>query len=80
MGIVAPPPPNSPDLAPSNFFLFPKLKENLKGVRFNTTDEAKHAARTCLQSQPLDCFKNGIMGWKHRLQKCIERDGSYVEK
>ena len=35
-----PPPPNSPDLAPSNFFLFLKLKENLKGVRFNTTDEA----------------------------------------
>ena len=67
----------SPDLAPSDF---PKLKEHLKGVRFNTTDEAKHAARTWLQNQPVDFFKNGIMGWKHRLQKCIDRDGSYVEK
>lgn len=43
-----PHPPYSPDLAPSDFFLFPKLKEHLKRVRFNTTDEAKHAARTWL--------------------------------
>lgn len=77
---LLPHPPYSPDLAPSDFFLFPKLKEHLKGVRFNTTDEAKHAARTWLQNQPADFFKNGIMGWKHRLEKCIDRDGSYVEK
>ena len=77
---LLPHPPYSPDRAPSEFFLFPKLKEHLKGVRFNTTDETKHAARTWLQNQPVDFFKNGIMRWKHRLQKCIDRDGSYVEK
>ena len=55
MGIVAPP-PYCPDLAPSDFFLFPKLKEHLKGVRFNTTDEATHAARTWLQNQPVIDF------------------------
>ena len=38
--------PYSPDLAPSDIFLFPKLKEHLKGVRFNSTDETKHAAKT----------------------------------
>ena len=37
-------PPYSPDLAPSDFFLFPKLKEHLKGVRFSGTNEAKQAA------------------------------------
>ena len=79
MGIVASP-PYSPDPAPSDFFLFPKLKEHLKGVRFNTTDEEKHAARTWLQNQPVDFFENGIMGWKYRLQKCIDSDGSCVEK
>ena len=52
----------------------------MKGVRFNTTNEAKHAARTWLQNQPVDFFMNGIMRWKHRLQKSIDRDGSYVEK
>ena len=35
-----------PDLDPSDFFLFSKLKGHLKGVRFNSTDEAKYAAKT----------------------------------
>ena len=32
-------PPNSPDLAPCNFLLFPKLKSSLKEKSFQTTDE-----------------------------------------
>ena len=31
-------------------------------------------------SQSAEFFKNGIKGWKHRLEKCIDRDGGYVEK
>jgi len=34
--IVVPQPPYSPDLAPADFFLFPKLKSTLKGRRFQT--------------------------------------------
>ena len=71
--------PYSPDLAPSDFFLFPKLK-HVKGVCFNSTDEAKHAAKTWLRNQSAKFFKNGINGWKHRLRKCIDREGGYVEK
>ena len=36
---VVPHPPYSPDLAPSDFFLFPKLKMKLKGRRFQTLEE-----------------------------------------
>jgi len=36
---VVPRPPYSPDLAPSDFFLFPKLKMRLKGQRFQTLEE-----------------------------------------
>jgi transposase len=32
-------PPYSPDLAPADFFLFPKLKSTLNGRRFDTFDE-----------------------------------------
>jgi transposase len=28
-----------PDLSPSDFFLFPKMKKKLKGHRFDTTEE-----------------------------------------
>jgi hypothetical protein len=31
--------PYYPDLAPCNFFLFPKMKLKLKGRRFDTTEE-----------------------------------------
>ena len=75
-----PHPPYSPDLAPSDFFLFPKLKEYLKGVSFNSTDEAKHAAKTLLKNQSAEFFKNGADEWKHCLRKSIDRDGGYVEK
>jgi hypothetical protein len=33
---VIPHPPYSPDLAPCDFFLFPKMKFKLKGLRFDT--------------------------------------------
>jgi len=36
---VVPQPPYSPDLAPADFFLFPKLKSTLKGCSFVTFDE-----------------------------------------
>ena len=55
-------------------------KEFLKGVRFNSTDEAKHAAKTWLRNQSAEFFKNGVNGWKHRLGNCIYRDGGNVEK
>ena len=32
-------PPYSPDLAPCNFWIFPKVKSSLKGKRFQTIDE-----------------------------------------
>ncbi|GFV33670.1 uncharacterized protein TNCV_4567851 [Trichonephila clavipes] len=35
---VAPQPPYSPDLSPWDFFLFPKLKNHLKGRHFGTLE------------------------------------------
>ena len=36
-------PPYDPDLAPSEFFLFPKMKENLAGKRFANDEDQKNA-------------------------------------
>ena len=36
---VVPHPPDSPDLAPGDFLLFPKIKTTLKGRRFQTIEE-----------------------------------------
>jgi transposase len=34
---ILPHPPYSPDLAPSDFHLFPKMKKHLRGQRFSST-------------------------------------------
>jgi len=57
---VLPHPPYSPDLAPSDFHLFPKLKEHLKGQRFSCDEEVKSAARKWFQKQNTNFFKDGF--------------------
>ncbi len=39
--LIVPHPPYSPDLAPSDYFLFPRLKAELRGHRFRTLDDMK---------------------------------------
>lgn len=38
-----PHPPYSPDLAPSDFYLFAKFKDKLKGPKFRTVEEIQEA-------------------------------------
>ena len=73
-------PPNSPDLAPSDFHLFPKLKTAISGTHFQSDDDVIHALDDFLNSQEKDFFKSGIEALKHRWQKCIDTEGDYVEK
>ena len=49
-------PPYSPDLAPSDYNLFPELKEQLKGRHFSPDGEVIAAAETWLDGQRSDFF------------------------
>ena len=44
-------PPYSPDLAPSDFFLFLKMKEHLAGKRFTDDEDLQHGVVDWLNSQ-----------------------------
>ncbi|UYV80271.1 hypothetical protein LAZ67_18002251 [Cordylochernes scorpioides] len=48
--LMMPQPPYSPDLAPCDFFLFPKLKRPMKGRRYATLDEIKTALKEELKN------------------------------
>jgi len=50
-------PPYSPDLAPSDYHLFPVLKKQLKGRHFSSDAEVIFAAETCLDGQTSDFFE-----------------------
>lgn len=50
--VIMPQPPNSPDLASADFFLFPKLKTPMKGKRFDTIEEIKEKSKQELLAIP----------------------------
>lgn len=72
-------PPYSPDLAPSDYYLFPKLKKHLKGKRFSTNDEAICAVEEWFADQDKDFFLNGLELLYERSAKCVSLKGDYVE-
>jgi histone-lysine N-methyltransferase SETMAR len=49
-------PPYSPDLAPSDYHLFPGLKKQLKVRHFSSDAEVIAAAETWLDGQPSEFF------------------------
>lgn len=77
---VMPHPPYSPDLAPSDYHLFPKLKEHLSGKRFQNDEEVKQEVQRFLNGLAAEVYDMGIQKLERRLQKCVDRNGDYVEK
>ncbi|KAJ4439803.1 hypothetical protein ANN_07931 [Periplaneta americana] len=59
-------PPYSPDLAPCDFWLFPKLKTPLKGSRFESREEIMRNATRELNTIPKEDFQRCFRQWKDR--------------
>jgi hypothetical protein len=76
---VVPHPPYSPDLAPCDFFLFPRLKSILKGKRFQDVAEIQLITTRQLQAIPKQAYQTCIEKWKDRCDRCIQSGGSYFE-
>jgi hypothetical protein len=57
-------PAYSLDLASSDFFLFPKIKEILKGRHFDDIDDIRNNTKAALkalqQNQFQNCFEGGL--------------------
>ncbi|UYV64164.1 hypothetical protein LAZ67_2006834 [Cordylochernes scorpioides] len=65
--LMMPQPPYSPDLAPCDFFLFPKLKRPMKGQRYATLDEIKTASKEELKEiLKIDFFFKCFEDWKKK--------------
>jgi histone-lysine N-methyltransferase SETMAR len=73
-------PPCSPDLAPSDFCLFPKLKLFLAGQRFPSNQETIAAVEGYFADLMKNCYRVGIMALEQPWNKCISLREDYVEK
>ena len=72
-------PPYSPDMAPADIFLVPKLKLPHRGTRFQSIEDLKENSRRELKSIPENAFKKCFNDWIIRWQKCIILEGVYFE-
>ena len=80
MGIkTVPQPPYSPDLAPCDFWLFPKLKEKLRGCRYETIEEMKEAVTKVLDTLTQEDFHGAFQLLLERYNKCIASGGDFFE-
>ncbi|GBN69554.1 Histone-lysine N-methyltransferase SETMAR [Araneus ventricosus] len=73
-------PPYSPDLAPSDFHLFLKLKECLGRKQFGSDVELENAVTTWLNELAAEEYDMGILKLVDRYDKCLNVGGDYVEK
>ena len=76
---VFPQPPYSPDLSPCDFFLFPWLKNHLKGRHFETLDNIQKSVTDELKGIPAEAFQHCHEQWKQRLHLCVAAQGNYFE-
>ena len=75
----APHPAYSPDIAPSDFYLFWYIKEKLKGGKFGSLDELLFNVNSILEEIDLSTLENVFSHWEERLEKVIESNGNYYQ-
>jgi histone-lysine N-methyltransferase SETMAR len=59
--MVCPHPPYSPDLAPNNFWLFPKVKMSMKGKRFESFQDIETATKAQLSFRTIILYPGGVL-------------------
>jgi hypothetical protein len=77
---IVPHPPYSPDLAPCDFHLFPKMKEDLCGYLCDSDEEVERIVRTWMKKQSVGFFRDSFQKLVHHWKKGVENGGDCVEK
>jgi transposase len=71
--------PYSPDIAPCDFWLFPKLKRPLKGSRFDSRKDIMRNATKDLRNLLGEALQKCFQQWKKCWAKCVESQGGCFE-
>ena len=77
---LLPHPPFSPDLAICVFWLFPNLKNRLRGNKYESREELRCAVNKHLREMSRDGLQHVFRSWVERWNKCKLCEGRYCEK
>lgn len=75
---ILPHPAYSPDLAPSDYYLFQSLQNFLDGKTFTSNEEVKTHLDQFFASKDQKFYERGIMLLPERWQKVLDHNGQYV--
>jgi histone-lysine N-methyltransferase SETMAR len=76
---VLPHAPYSPDMSPSDFDLFPKLKDTMRGHRFSSLEVASAAGTRAICGLNKSGNLNGIANLPKRWDAFVRKQGDYIE-
>ena len=76
---ILPHPSYSPDVASSDFYLYPKLKSYLRGTQYGSNEGVIEAVNEHLGDQERASYFEGIRKFEQRWAKCIALEGDYIE-
>ena len=69
----------SPDLAPSDFYMFPRLKKHPKGTHFDNDGKLKDEVKRWCRHMSCVFYFDGMQQLVNRWRLCVKRGGDYVE-
>jgi histone-lysine N-methyltransferase SETMAR len=72
-------PPYSPELALCDYWLLSRVKEHLRGKRFESEDDINTAVTASLKRPTADEYRAAIDRLPHRWEKCVDSAGAYIE-
>ncbi|CAH1964871.1 unnamed protein product [Acanthoscelides obtectus] len=73
-------PPYNPDLSLKDFFTFSKIKNRLRGQRFQSPEGAVDAFKNSVLDLPANEWNKCFENWFERMQMCINLRGEYFKK
>mgnify|MGYP000138528298 CR=1 FL=1 len=73
-------PPYSPDLAPSDFYLFKHLKNFVRGAYFADKEQLISKVNEFFNGQSSAFYTKAFEELERRWRKCLDVDGGYIEK
>jgi hypothetical protein len=73
-----PQPPYSPDLTPSDFYLFPTVKEKLERTQVADEEQFLESLRAILRGIDQEELNRVFQAWVRRIQKVSEGNGDHV--
>ena len=77
---LLPHPPYSPDLAPSDYYLFADLKKILQGKRFYSNEKVITEMNAYFEAKDKSFYKKGIEMLEKPWTDCVAFEGDYVDE